>query len=117
MIMKTFLTTILIGIALSCQAQHSNNIGAKYNEAIRLIGNKDYTLAKAILDEVLLLKPDYAEALFARGTCNLMLDKRIESCEDFEKANKLNWKPALEYIEKFCSTESLKRYLPEERKK
>lgn len=113
---KIFLTTILIGVALCGQAQN-NNVGAKYNEAIRYIGDKDYSGAKSILDEVLKIKPDYAEALFARGTCYLMLDKRIESCEDFEKASKLNWKPAKEYIEKFCNTESLKRYLPEGTKK
>lgn len=113
--MRLLITIALIAIAITSSAQNMKNIGSKYNDAIKFIGNKDYSTAKLLLDEIIKQKPDYAEAVFARGTCYLMLEERLKSCDDFNKASALNWKPADEYINKFCNKESLKRYTKEEK--
>ncbi|MEZ5174501.1 MAG: hypothetical protein R2850_13595 [Bacteroidia bacterium] len=49
-------------------AQNMNKISSDYNEAVRLIGEHQYKEAELKLDEVINAKPDYAEAISARGT-------------------------------------------------
>jgi tetratricopeptide (TPR) repeat protein len=98
------------------EAQNNDKISAQYNEAIKLIAEKEYQQAKEKLDVVIAEKKDYAEALFARGTCHLMLQERERACIDFENAKKHNWAPASEYIEKFCGKDAYGRTIEKQKK-
>jgi hypothetical protein len=110
--MKKF-TGILFGLllcAISVSAQSkSTMISTLYNDGVKLIGEKKYAEARIKLDEAVRMKGDYAEAVFARGTCSLMLDERDKACLDFVKASSQGWKPADEYIKKYCSSDAVGR--------
>ena len=107
---------LLIGALTNLNAQNNDKISAQYNEAIKLISEKEYELAKEKLNDLIAQKSDYAEAVFARGTCHLMLEERESACNDFEKAKKLNWAPANEYIEKFCAKDAYGRTIEKQKK-
>lgn len=106
---------VILGIMLTfclgqkAQAQSREQISSAYNEAIKLIDQKNYEAAETKLSQVIKWKNEYAEAVFARGTCRLMLNKRSEACDDFERAKALHWKPAQEYIDKFCGKDAIGR--------
>jgi len=108
--MKTFLTVIALIIFISSQAQVDNNVSTQYNAAVKLMSENNYKEAKEILNEVLIKKPDYAESLFARALCYLMLNEREASCKDFIEAKNLNWQPANDYLEKFCGKDAIGRH-------
>jgi tetratricopeptide (TPR) repeat protein len=84
------------------QAQDNEKISAAYNNAVKLIGEHKYLEAEKALSLIIEEKSDYAEAVSARGTARLMLGKRIEACEDFEKAASLGWKAAKRSLETYC---------------
>ncbi len=100
----------LILLSLSASAQDKSTlISTLYNDGVRLIGEKKYAEARLKMDEAIRLKSDYAEAVFARGTCSLMLQERDKACLDFSKASALGWKPANEYIQKYCAADAVGR--------
>jgi tetratricopeptide (TPR) repeat protein len=103
-----FFFLYLLSGNLSAQAG-SEAYSTLYNEAIKQIEQKNYAGARNLLDKAVILKHDYAEALFARGACNLMLEEWDKACPDFENSAKLNWKPAIEYLEKYCGKNSYGR--------
>jgi tetratricopeptide (TPR) repeat protein len=107
--MRTLLNLVAFLVFASAQAQINAEVSTQYNTAVKLMSEKNYLEAKEILDQVLLKKPDYAESIFARGLCFLMLNEREESCKDFQKAKNLNWQPANEYMEKFCGKDAIGR--------
>lgn len=87
-------------------AQNMNKISSDYNEAVKLIGEHKYQDAELKLDEVIKAKPDYAEAISARGTSRLMQGKRSEACEDFAKAASLGWKAAERSLATYCGKDA-----------
>ena len=108
--MKNF-KGILLGLLcfsglLSAQS-NSDKMSTFYNEGVKLIGERKFEDARKKMDAAIQLKADYTEAIFARGTCSLMLEEREKACYDFSKASSMGWKPAKEYIEKYCSANSL----------
>ena len=106
---------ILIGLILlvgSVSAQNNTDkISTLYNEGAKLIGERKFEEARKKMDAAVQLKADYTEAIFARGTCSLMLEDREKACYDFSKASSMGWKPAKEYIEKYCNANSIKKSL------
>jgi tetratricopeptide (TPR) repeat protein len=104
--MRKLFSIILFTIPFSINAQSENidfqTYNKLYNDGTVLIGEKKFQDAIILFENALKIKPTSAEAIFAKGTCNLMLNKRDKACIDFENANKLNYKPALEYINKYC---------------
>jgi tetratricopeptide (TPR) repeat protein len=107
---------LLLGTFTNLKAQNNDKISTQYNEAIKLISEKEYELAKEKLSDLIRQKSDFAEAVFARGTCHLMLQERESACTDFEKAKQLNWAPANEYIEKFCGKDAYGRTIEKQKK-
>jgi Tfp pilus assembly protein PilF len=114
----SIISTILVGFCFvfsTLNAQNNDKISAQYNEAIKLISEKEYQQAKEKLDWVISERKDYAEAIFARGTCHLMLQERESACIDFESAKAYKWAPASEYIEKFCGKDAYGRTLEKQK--
>ncbi|MEX1189572.1 MAG: hypothetical protein WED33_09960 [Bacteroidia bacterium] len=107
--MKIFIWIAFLLLNLGLDAQSNSSISTLYNDAIKLMDQKKYDEAKLIFDQVIKEKPDYAESVFARGLCYLMLNEREKSCEDFNTAKKYNWQAAGEYIDKFCGKEAIGR--------
>jgi hypothetical protein len=114
MIMRKY-TRICIGLILlsgSVSAQNNaDKISTLYNEGVKLIGDRKFDEARKKMDAAVQLKADYTEAIFARGTCSLMLEEREKACNDFSKASTMGWKPAKEYVEKYCNAKSLNKSL------
>jgi hypothetical protein len=114
MIMRKY-TRICIGLILlsgSVSAQNNaDKISTLYNEGVKLIGDRKFDEARKKMDAAVQLKADYTEAIFARGTCSLMLEEREKACNDFLKASAMGWKPAKEYVEKYCNAKSLNKSL------
>ncbi len=108
-------TRIFIGLMLlagSISAQNNaDKISTLYNEGVKLIGERKFEDARKKMDAAVQLKADYTEAIFARGTCSLMLEEREKACYDFSKAAAMGWKPAKEYIEKYCNAKSFNKSL------
>ena len=100
---------ILLASNYSVIAQ-SSDYSKNYNDAVGLMGSKKYDDAILLLDQAIATKEDYAEALFARGQCFLMLGKRDEACRDFSRSKAANWKAANEYLEKYCEEDSPGRH-------
>jgi len=110
--MKTlsgFLFLFLLGTQSMFGQTLSTQISTLYNDGVALIGEKKYAEARLKLDQAVRLKSDYAEAIFARGTCSLMLNEREKSCIDFAMASKLGWKAADEYVTKYCGADAIGR--------
>lgn len=97
-----FFLPFFLGNALFAQSQ-GKNYSTLYNEAVEYIGKQDYSTAITYLNQALIQKKEFAEAIFARGTCYLMLEQRENACIDFMEAERLKWKPATDYREKYCS--------------
>jgi tetratricopeptide (TPR) repeat protein len=103
----------LLLIAGSVSAQNNaDKISTLYNEGVKLIGERKFEDARKKMDAAVQLKADYTEAIFARGTCSLMLEEREKACNDFSKASTMGWKPAKEYVER-KSSGAAKYLLPE----
>ncbi|MFM2285877.1 MAG: hypothetical protein RLZZ543_1374 [Bacteroidota bacterium] len=100
---------LLLGSLQAQTTSLSTQISTLYNDGVRLIGEKKYAEARLKLDQAVRLKGDYAEAVFARGTCSLMLQERDKACMDFVKASQQGWKPADEYIKKYCAADAVGR--------
>ena len=77
-----------------------------YNEGTTLIGEKKFKEALALFNSAIELKKSSAEAIFARGTCYLMLNERDKACADFNSAKTLKLTAAEEYILKYCGKDS-----------
>jgi tetratricopeptide (TPR) repeat protein len=105
-----FLPLALLLISTNTALGQSSDYSKNYNDAVRLMGSKKYEDAIVMLDEAIAAKSEYAEALFARGQCFLMLGKREEACRDFSLSKAANWKAANEYIEKYCGKDSPGRH-------
>lgn len=105
-----FIGLMLLAGSISAQ-NNADKISTFYNEGVKLIGERKFEEARKKMDAAILLNADYSEAIFARGTCSLMLEQREKACYDFSKASSLGWKPAKEYIEKYCSANSLGKSL------
>jgi predicted Zn-dependent protease len=96
------ITGFLLLAGTQVMAQNNSRISSNYNDAVKLIGEHKYAEAEKILSDILIEKPDYAEAISARGASRLMQLKRDEACEDFEKAAKLGWKAAEKSLKTYC---------------
>jgi len=117
---KSLLIGILFWFAIGgyLHAQSpGDSYSSLYNEAIRKIDKKQYQDARELLNQAIALKADYAEAIFVRGTCNLMLKEWDQACNDFEKSSALRWKPSEEYILKYCGDNSYGRKANRKNKK
>jgi len=102
--MKSIFAIVVFALTINLSAQsRSDQPSVLYNQATEEIGKQNYESAIQLLSQALVLKPDYAEALFARGTSFLMLNDRIKACQDFKAAQENKHWQAAEYIEKFCS--------------
>ena len=77
-----------------------------YNEGTKMIGEKNFKEALQLFNEAIALKKTSAEAIFARGTCYLMLNEREKACIDFNSASKLTYTAAEEYVKKYCGKNS-----------
>jgi tetratricopeptide (TPR) repeat protein len=106
---RLFLISILLLSAIAqAQKSSSEDLGALFNKAVEQIGKQNYEGAIPFLDQAIQLNGAYTEAIFARGTCYLMLNKRNQACDDFHAADKLNHFQAKEYIQKYCKRKSNK---------
>ena len=105
-----FIGMMLIAGSISAQ-NNAEKISTLYNEGVKLIGERKFEDARKKMDTAVQLKADYTEAIFARGTCSLMLEEREKACYDFSKASSMGWKPAKEYVEKYCNAKSLNKSL------
>lgn len=99
MLKRGLIVCLLFPAVLMAQDSYST----LYNKGVEEIGNKRYAEAEVLFSKAIKLKPDFAEAVFAKGTCLLMMEERDKACIEFEKASALGWKPANEYIEKYCA--------------
>lgn len=77
-----------------------------FNDGVKKAGEQNFEAAIAFFNMALNLKPDYTEALFARGQCYLLSNERDKACSDFEKSRKLGLKQSEEYITKYCGKNS-----------
>jgi hypothetical protein len=99
---------ILVCSGISAQSSQYSTL---YNEGVEKIGKKQYREAIALFDNAILLKPDYKEAIMARGQSFLMIEERDKACADFALSTKLGWAPAKEYVEKYCGANAPGRKL------
>lgn len=107
-IILTIATAILSISAVSGQADQYSTL---YNKGVEKIGNKEYRQAIQFFDQAIQLKPDYKEAIMARGQSFLMIEERDKACADFALSTKLGWAPAKEYVEKYCGANAPGRKL------
>ena len=107
---RIFIGMMLLAGSISAQ-NNADKISTLYNEGVKLIGERKFEDARKKMDAAVQLKADYTEAIFARGTCSLMLEEREKACYDFSKASAMGWKPAKEYVEKYCNAKSLNKSL------
>ena len=116
--MRTLLGTVLVLLfnLSTLSAQSGDSYSTLYNDAIQQIDQQHYLEARTLLSKAIVQKSDFAEAIFARGTCSLMLKEWDLACADFEKSAALNWKPAHEYIEKYCGKDSYGRKVNKSKK-
>jgi tetratricopeptide (TPR) repeat protein len=110
--MKKHILSLGLGI-LVCSgiSAQSSQYSTLYNEGVEKIGKKQYREAIALFDNAILLKPDYKEAIMARGQSFLMIEERDKACADFALSTKLGWAPAKEYVEKYCGANAPGRKL------
>ena len=94
---------LLVLNSIQAQQTKASEYSSLYNDGVTEMGNKEYSKALLLFNQALQLKPDYKEALFARGQCFLMLNEREKACVDFAISYKAGWEPALEYLEKYCA--------------
>jgi len=108
--MKNILLFFTILMVLNAKSQSkiddSQQYSKLYNEGTTLIGEKKFKEALALFNSAIELKKSSAEAIFARGTCYLMLNERDKACADFNSAKTLKLTAAEEYILKYCGKDS-----------
>jgi tetratricopeptide (TPR) repeat protein len=80
--------TVLLGLTLP-MADEAKEVDRLINEAIRLMGNKEYRKALDALDRALAKDPNNALAYDHRGSAHFMLGKIDESVADFDRYLKL----------------------------
>jgi Flp pilus assembly protein TadD len=111
--MKRILALAIVLFALNVNAQKSNNeeqsYSKLYNDGTSLIGEKKFKEALDLFQKALAIKNNSAEAVFARGTCYLMLNERDKACSDFSRAKELKYSAADDYILKYCGKEAIGR--------
>ena len=73
-----------------------------YNRGILFNNLKQFD--KAILDfnKTLYIQPNNAMAFFNRAISYININQRENSCNDFQKSFDLGYKPAKQYLEKYC---------------
>jgi Flp pilus assembly protein TadD len=108
---KHILSLGLVILVCSGISAQSSQYSTLYNEGVEKIGKKQYLEAIALFDNAILLKPDYKEAIMARGQSFLMIEERDKACADFALSTKLGWAPAKEYVEKYCGANAPGRKL------
>lgn len=79
-----------------------NYFMAPYQIATFHVNNKDYDEAEEYYSKVIEINPDFEDAYAMRGQMRIVLDKKVEACEDFVKLQSMNKKKAEEYLLKFC---------------
>jgi len=77
-----------------------------FNDGVKKAGEQNFEEAIDLFNKALHLKPDYTEALFARGQCYLLSNERDKACSDFEQSRKLGLQQSNEYITKYCGKDS-----------
>ncbi len=108
---KIILTLTSVILSISAVSGQADQYSTLYNEGVEKIGKKQYREAIALFDNAILLKPDYKEAIMARGQSFLMIEERDKACADFALSTKLGWAPAKEYVEKYCGANAPGRKL------
>jgi len=108
--MKNLLLLLSLLIASIAFSQNNEQVDKAYNkfynEGTTYIGEKKFKEALQFFNEAIALKKNSAEAIFARGTCYLMLNERDKACIDFNAAKALKLTSAEEYIKKYCENNS-----------
>ena len=108
--MKNYFLIIMLFASIAGYSQQSDGTySTLYNKGIEAISRKDYAGAVTLFDQAIRMKNNYAEAIFARGTCFLVLNEREKACVDFSLASKLDWKPSDEYLKKYCGLDAIGR--------
>ncbi len=110
--MKLYILSFFLGsIGTSTLLGQSDQYSTLYNKGVEKIGKKEYREAIVLFDNAIQLKPDYKEAIMARGQSFLMLEERDKACADFATSAKLGWAPAKEYVQKYCALDAPGRKL------
>jgi Flp pilus assembly protein TadD len=108
--MKNIILILVVFAALNASAQNNKaddeTYNKLYNDGTTLIGEKKFKEALDLFNRAITLKKSSAEAIFARGTCYLMLNERENACIDFNSAKALKLTAADEYILKYCEKDA-----------
>jgi len=108
--MKTILFLLTFFIATTALSQNKTDeektYSKLYNDGTALIGEKKFKEALQLFNDAIALKKTSAEAIFARGTCYLMLNERDKACVDFNTAKTLKLPASEDYIKKYCGNDS-----------
>ncbi len=108
--MKNILIILTFFIASTATSQNKidedKTYNKLYNDGTALIGEKKFKEALQLFNDAIELKKTSAEAIFARGTCYLMLNERDKACADFNTAKTLKLAASEEYIRKYCGKDS-----------
>lgn len=108
--MKNILLILTFFIAATASSQNKieedKTYSKLYNDGTTLIGEKKFKEALKLFNDAINLKKTSAEAIFARGTCYLMLNERDKACVDFNTAKTLKLIASEEYIKKYCENDS-----------
>jgi tetratricopeptide (TPR) repeat protein len=83
---------------------------ARLGRGLARVGVQNFKGAAADLDEAIRLRPDFAEAWYARGDLNLLQNDPHQAVKDFTEAIRLNPNVAGFYIERARAYINLKDY-------
>ncbi len=98
--------SILMGLSGLMAQDNATLYSTYFNDGVKKSGEQNFPEAIELFNKALSLKPDYAEALFARGQCYLLSNERDKACFDFEQSKKLGLKQSDGYIIKYCGKDS-----------
>lgn len=98
--------SILMGFSGLMAQDNSTLYSTYFNDGVEKAGEQKFPEAIELFNKALSIKPDYAEALFARGQCYLLSNERNKACADFEQSKKLGLKQSGDYITKYCGKDS-----------
>ena len=108
--MKITVLVVSISILMGLSGLMAQDTAALYstyfNDGVKKSGEQNFPEAIELFNKALSLKPDYAEALFARGQCYLLFNERDKACYDFEQSKKLGLKQSDGYITNYCGKDS-----------
>jgi tetratricopeptide (TPR) repeat protein len=108
--MKKSLLIVISFVYVSVSGLMAQDVAKEYstlfNEGVKKSGEQKFDEAIGLFSDALKLKPDYSEALFARGQCYLLSNERNKACLDFEQCKKLGLKQSEDYIAKYCGKDS-----------